>query len=125
MLSMSLKCAMEDWSKAGSVHGGRHVLLALQVDSCVFVSGVGDVGHLLLCRDGRPMRVEHTPVASADDHTFGMTYVAARLWFHCVLVSLNVPQCRVMSRRGRCATGAHAQRFLSRGCQPCHAARAV
>lgn len=74
MLSMSLKCAMEDWAKSAGRHGGRHVLLTVQVDGCVFVSGIGDVGHLLLCQDGHPMRVEHTPVASTDDHAFGMTY---------------------------------------------------
>lgn len=76
MLAMSLKCTIEDWAKAMPQHGGRHVLLAVQVDGCVFVSGVGDVGHLIMCQDGKPMRVEHTPVASANDHAFAMTCVS-------------------------------------------------
>lgn len=75
MLSMSLKCAVEDWIKHMRTHGGRHMLSVVQVDGCVFVSGAGDVGHLLMCQGGRALRVEHTAVTAVDDHAFVMTYV--------------------------------------------------
>lgn len=48
---------------SGALLGGG-LLMLLQVDGCVFVAGLGEAGHVLLCQDGRPLRVEHSILAN-------------------------------------------------------------
>lgn len=41
---------------AGQLQG---MAALLQVDGCVFVGTMGEAGHVILCEDGQPLRVEH------------------------------------------------------------------